>query len=134
MPSLICDPRPSAAELQAEYRALRDAGEAVVLLWPNAAPAGSMTLVSTEPSLDAALENEQLVCIGDPFPAWLNLDNFQRVLLLQSDPAADTIWLARLFAHGAEEIELLLPIAVADLSQSWGSGRRTGGILYRRPA
>lgn len=132
MPSLICDPRPNAAELVGEYAALREAGESLLLFWPSAAPLDSMALVNSSSELDAALEDEQLACLSGSLPPWLALDDFQRILLLESSPTADAAWLAHLFAHGADEVELLHPAAIADLSQSWHSGRRTGGTLHRR--
>lgn len=93
-----------------------------------------MTVAGDQRDFNSALEDGGLLCLPGMLPPWLAADDFQRILLLQSDPAGDAAWLSRLFAAGAEEVELLPPEAVQDLCQSWNSGRRTTGTFHRNPA
>ena len=138
MPSLICDLRAEAAGHAADYQALRDAGEPLTLLWPgvaaNAAPAAGLCLVGDAAAWEAALEDEAIPCIaGLPAPpAWLPVAEMDRILLVSAAGAASRLpplehaLANRLFAAGAEEVELVPPASLADLGQSWHSGRRAG--------
>lgn len=137
VPSLICDLRPEAASLWPEYIALREAGEAVALFWPAVAaatlPAAATAASSSD--LESSFESEKVAVIAAPeLPEWLALDDFHRVLLISAgaEPSAEEQAMAKLLlARGCEAVESLPPAAVADLAQSWNSGRRTGGRIWR---
>ncbi len=140
MPALICDLRPQAAELAAEYGQLREAGEALALFWPCAAlhPPADWAAVRHPGELAAAWEDERIALLateGPGLPPWLPLEDFHRLLLISpaSAPAAlrpdERRLLDALFAAGAEAVELLPPAAARDLAQSWCSGRRAGALV-----
>jgi hypothetical protein len=138
VPSLICDPRPDAADHAADYHALRDAGEPLTLFWPGVAagqrPAAGLRPVGDAAAWEAVLEDEAIPCIAGvaALPAWLPVADLDRILLVSA--AADAAHLTpiehalaeNLFAAGAEEVELAPPAALAELGQSWHSGRRAG--------
>jgi len=136
VPSLICDPRPGAVEHAADFHALREAGEPLTLFWPGVA-AGITSAAGIRPVADAAaweavLDDESIPGIAGVAapPAWLPVADLDRILLVSA--AADASHLTpsehalveSLFAAGAEEVELVPPTALAELGQSWHSGRR----------
>ncbi|HVA64967.1 MAG TPA: hypothetical protein VNF74_14675 [Terriglobales bacterium] len=140
MPALICDLRPQAAELVAEYHQLRASGEALALFWPNAVfgPHPDWLPVRRAQELAVAWEAERIAVLapGEPLlPPWLQLDDFHRLLLVS--PAAtraalspdESRLLDSLFAAGAEAVELLPAASARDLAQSWCSGRRAGAVI-----
>ena len=138
VPSLICDPRPGAAEHAADYHALRDVGEPLTLFWPGVAasitPAAGIRLVGDAAAWEAVLEDESIPCIAGVAapPAWLPVADLDRILLVSAATDASHLaplehaLTASLFAAGAEEVELVPPAALAELGQSWHSGRRAG--------
>lgn len=134
MPSLICDLRPDAAAAAAAYQDLRQAGEPVTVFWRAGASApesGPWRAVSTCEAWESTLEDEAIACVaGDGVPGWLSVADMDRILLvsLASTPnqltPAEAALAEELFAAGAEAIEIVPPSALAELSQSWHSGRR----------
>ena len=137
MPALFCDLRAQAGVWAHEYESLSQAGEAVALFWPHAAPLSGMRAVASAEAMEAAFEDECLAYVSaSPFavlPQWLPVEEFHRVLLC-SDGSVDAplslpeaALVRELFAAGCEAVERLGEAALADLAQSWHSGRRAGG-------
>ncbi len=133
MPALICDPRPEAAALAAEYEALHEAGESLALVWPRVdLPDGTQhfILLAHPGALYHAWENGRIAVLRNA--AGLPLDEFERWLVI-GDPRGDAeLACARsLLAAGAEAVELLPPGEARELAQSWRSGRRTASRILR---
>lgn len=133
MPSLICDLRPNAPELLEEYRSLRAAGESVALFWPAAEAPPGLACPQTMEDLDAAFEDERLICLAanHRLPAWLRLEDFDRVIVITEAGGDSLAFAEELLRRGAEQLELLSPGEARELRQSWHSGRRTGGRVLR---
>jgi hypothetical protein len=133
VPVLICDLRPEAASLAAEYELLREAGESVALFWPQAPLPAGWAEAGDAAGMHTAWESGHIARVRAV--AGLPLDEFERCLVIGervADPGAPERACARaLLAGGAEEVELLTPGAARELAQSWRSGRRTGSLILR---
>jgi hypothetical protein len=94
-----------------------------------------MVVAPDQLGMDAALENEKLVCLR-ALSDWLDVADFDRVLMICDAPAeptrAEREALDALLSLGAETIEVLAALDARDLSQSWRSGRRTTAKLIVR--
>lgn len=114
---------------------MRQGGEPVVLIWPHCPPTADMVVAPDQLGMDAALENEKLVCLR-ALSDWLDVADFDRVLMICDAPAeptrAEREALDALLSLGAETIEVLAALDARDLSQSWRSGRRTTAKLIVR--
>src|SRR6185437_413339 len=132
MPSLICDLSRQAACRLPAYELLREAGEALLLYWPAAAPA--VRGVGDAAAVQQAWDDERLAVTAE-LPRDLDLADLERVLVLATgEDQAEQDLAVELLRGGAEAVEIL-PAAEADeLAQSWRSGRRTGTLLRRQPA
>jgi hypothetical protein len=136
MPSLLCDLRLGVTGAAEEYRALRAVGAALALFWPAAEMATlgpEFAEVRDAAGMHAAWEEERIAVLhpGEGVPAWLALEEFDRVLLMSATAvlsATERELAEGLLRAGAEAVEVVPQAAAQDLAQSWHSGRRAGAF------
>lgn len=127
------------SQLSAAALALHGVGESVLVLAPEATAArpSAFCVCASAAALAAAWEEGRLAAVtwlaGEALPAWLDLADFDRVLLLaaRAEPldAGESALLQALWEAGAEAVDVSSFEGAEKLAQSWSSGRRVGRRL-----
>lgn len=126
------------SQLSAAALALHGVGESVLVLAPEAtARPSAFCVCASAAALAAAWEEGRLAAVtwlaGEALPGWLDLADFDRVLLLaaRDEPldAGESALLQALWEAGAEAVDVSSFEGAEKLAQSWSSGRRVGRRL-----
>lgn len=125
------------SQLSAAALALHSVGESVLVLAPEAPSPSAFCVCASAAAIAAAWEEGRLAAAtwlaGAALPGWLDLADFDRVLLLaaRDEPldAGESALLQALWEAGAEAVDVSSFEGAEKLAQSWSSGRRVGRRL-----